>query len=440
MFRRSWSVLPFFLIGCNDSPPGPPPVSSIQLAVEDASCTEAWLKVTFTDSNQPRTIALRRDRQTVLTAQLTGNDSILIDEGLLPNHAYTYQVVRLRDSVAVDASANAQATTLDTTSHNWSFVLDTLGDGNSSVLNDVAIIHDSLAYAVGEIYLRDSTGQLDPHAYNMAKWDGVSWQPMRIQFYTICGQASRTPYPASSVFAFSATDVWITSRGGQLAHWNGTTQTATICNPDPFVINKLWGENANSILAVGYDGQVGRIGHFAFGTWQRIESGTTLDVYDIFGQRNSITGEQEVYAVAAKQFVSFDKRILKIAGNSVSAVSDSGIPYSLHGIWFKAGRKYCVAGSGLYSKNTINSATSWKWLHPGVTDYYLYAIRGNEINDLFSCGSFGELIHYNGISWTSFRATTSIAQGALYEISVKGNVSIAVGYDAPRAIAAIGRR
>lgn len=76
MFGRSWFVLPFFFIGCNDSPPGPPPVSSIQLAVEDVSCTEAWLKVSLTDSNQPRTIALRRDGQTVLIAQLTANDSI----------------------------------------------------------------------------------------------------------------------------------------------------------------------------------------------------------------------------------------------------------------------------------------------------------------------------------------------------------------------------
>ncbi|MBI3006249.1 MAG: hypothetical protein HYY49_12660, partial [Ignavibacteriales bacterium] len=41
----------------------------------------------------------------------------------------------------------------DTTSHNFTWTIDTVGDGNSSVLYDVAIINDTLAYAVGEIYL-----------------------------------------------------------------------------------------------------------------------------------------------------------------------------------------------------------------------------------------------------------------------------------------------
>ncbi len=48
----------------------------------------------------------------------------------------------------------------DTTSHNYAWQTFILGDGNSSVLYDAAIIYDTLIYAVGEIYLKDSTGQL----------------------------------------------------------------------------------------------------------------------------------------------------------------------------------------------------------------------------------------------------------------------------------------
>jgi len=40
--------------GCKDegTPPPPPPsyVPTIQLSIEDASCTEAWLKIRLTDS------------------------------------------------------------------------------------------------------------------------------------------------------------------------------------------------------------------------------------------------------------------------------------------------------------------------------------------------------------------------------------------------------
>ena len=47
----------------------------------------------------------------------------------------------------------------DTTSHSFNFTQYTIGgSGSSSYFKDVAIISDSLAYAVGEVYLNDSTG------------------------------------------------------------------------------------------------------------------------------------------------------------------------------------------------------------------------------------------------------------------------------------------
>jgi hypothetical protein len=103
-------------------------------------------------------------------------------------------------------------TKTDTTSHNWSFSFDTLG-ATASVLSDVAIVNDSLAYAVGEMYLRDSSGQIDPQPYNMARWNGRGWQLMRIQFYTFCGQPGTGSYPARSILAFSVADIWIGMNG-----------------------------------------------------------------------------------------------------------------------------------------------------------------------------------------------------------------------------------
>jgi len=52
---------------------------------------------------------------------------------------------------------------LDTTSHNFTWTLQRLGGASGSVLYDVAIINDTLTYAVGEMYLNDSTGQIDLH-------------------------------------------------------------------------------------------------------------------------------------------------------------------------------------------------------------------------------------------------------------------------------------
>ena len=54
----------------------------------------------------------------------------------------------------------------DTTSHNFTWQTWTFGEHSSSVLYDVVIIDENNIWAVGEIYLSDSLGQPDPHAYN----------------------------------------------------------------------------------------------------------------------------------------------------------------------------------------------------------------------------------------------------------------------------------
>lgn len=171
-----------------------------------------------------------------------------------------------------------------------------------------------------------------------------------------------------------------------------------------------------------------------------MESGTTLDVYDIFGIRNPVRGESELLAVAAQQFVSFDNRILKITPTGVSAVSDSGIPYSIHGIWFRGGGPYYVVGSGMYRKLNIGTQGPWQGLHSGITPYYIYAVRGNGVNDIAACGSFGELLHFNGVSWLSFQRTPGFSSTELYAIAFLHNLVVAVGYQQPRAVAIIGRR
>jgi len=107
---------------------------------------------------------------------MTTNDSVFIDENLLPRRTYKYRAFRLNGTAPTDSSTPVQVTTMDTTSHNFTWQIDTLG-ATASTLYDVVIINDTLAYAVGEMYLRDSTGQINPQAYNMAKWnvENGSW-------------------------------------------------------------------------------------------------------------------------------------------------------------------------------------------------------------------------------------------------------------------------
>ena len=322
----------------------------------------------------------------------------------------------------------------DTTSHNFTFETFTFGEHSSSVLHDVAIINDSSIWCVGEIYTNDSLGNPDPQAYNAVYWNGNEWEQKRI---TVNFRGNLITPPLEGTFAFSNTDIWFVGSlpiKGDGENWIMYDLRTTV---DPNIsLSKAWGSSSSDIYFVGRNGS---IAHYLNGTWSKIESGTDLDIYDIWGDYNSTSGGYEIIAVAAKQFVTYDKKIFRINGNTVQNIQTDSIPYSIHGLWFKSGKKYFVTGAGLYSKNNINNSSLWEWLHPDVTNYYLYAIRGQDTNDLFVCGAFGETIHYNGKTWKSFINETSI-YGTLNNIDFKKNLVVAVGYDSPKAVIKMGTR
>jgi hypothetical protein len=323
----------------------------------------------------------------------------------------------------------------DTTSHNFSFQTCTFGEHSSSVLYDVAIINENNIWAVGEIYMNDSLGQPDPNAFNAAHWDGSEWKLKRIRYYGSCSAVEYPPLIA--IWALSENELVI-SNGGSIGWLTGNTLRLD-CEINPLLtgsINKVWGSNKDDLYVVGNNGNIVR---YQNGSWTNIVSGTDLDVYDIWGDYNSTNSGYEIIAVAAKEFVTFNRRIFRITGNSAQNISSDSIPFSIHGVWFKSGKKYLVAGDGLYSKNNINSTSEWEWLHPAVTYYYLYAIRGQDINDIFTCGAFGEMIHYKGSTWKSFMQETSI-NGTLNNIDFKKNLVAAVGYASPKAVITIGKR
>ena len=73
----------------------------------------------------------------------------------------------------------------DTTSHVVQWQLpDTLGI--RGVIRDVWVFNKNNAWAVGEIYLNDSTGKLDDaNPYNAAQWNGSKWVIKRIDILFI---------------------------------------------------------------------------------------------------------------------------------------------------------------------------------------------------------------------------------------------------------------
>ncbi len=316
---------------------------------------------------------------------------------------------------------------LDTTSHNFIFTQCTFGgQGGSSYFKDVAILDDGDIWAVGEIYTIDSM-------YNAAHWDGVGWHLKKIN---VNYKGNIITPPLEGAFAFSPLDIWMV--GSFPIHGDGTSWTLYQLQDMGLSVSvsKAWGTSSSDIYFVGVQGG---IVHYDGATWTKLASGTTLDVQDVFGAANPLTGATEVLAVASQPWSNFDRTILQISGTTVTTLPNDSIQYSLSTVWFVPGSVYYVAGSGVYQKHRLSEPT-WSNGVYDITHYYIYSMRGNAANDIVAVGGMGEVLHYNGTTWKSYYDQTKLVYGNYYGVAIKGNVAVAVGDDSPRAIIAVGRR
>ena len=328
-------------------------------------------------------------------------------------------------------------TAVDTTSHEFTWTKLLLGDGAGSSLYDVAIINDSLAYAVGEIYFIDGAGKWNPLPCNLAKWNGTKWEPSRITIESKYGQVTS---PFYGICTIASNDLWLCS--GLPIHGDGNNWTQYdlydmgLLDQNDGYLTKIWAHASNDVYFVGTKGA---IVHYKNGTWTKINSGTSLSINDIYGSFNSFTQQWEILAVAGDVGSSFDRKILQIVGTQAIALSDSSINSTLSSVWFVAGQHYYVIGDGIYDKGGLSD---YKWnVHLGdITTYYTTRVRGQAISDVFMTGAYGEVLHYNGLTWRSYQASTGLAAGSYSSLALKGDLLIAVGHESGQAAILIGRR
>jgi hypothetical protein len=413
------------------------------LTADEAEVTEVHLSLASLDSEALGDVMVMRDSvMTFFSRGLTSREVSWPEYWLLPKHTYTYKAYRLSGTARIDSSSLLPVTTMDTTSHNFTWQVYTLGSLGSTI-SDVAIVNDTSAWAVGEIYNYDSVGQPYPTLYNAARWNGRSWQLLEVPAQTF-GGSIQTQVALTTVFAFGESDIWTFSSAGSYSHWNGSQwQTAYVPERSGGGL-KLWGTSSSSLYLTGTNGSTS---YYNGSSWQKLESGTTLDIQDISGSTNSKTGELEIIAVASKPDANRDRKILQISGTTVTTLSDSGIispwlgtPSSVSGVWFAPGRKYYVVGDGIFTKSNPYGSGYWSTNVASYFDVtlYNYAVRGNGLNDLVIVRDEGDILHFNGYSWKRFVQPTDRVYRS---VAMRGDMVVAVGdkYGAAGVIA-IGQR
>ena len=90
--------------------------------------------------------------------------------------------------------------------------------------------------------------------------------------------------PLRAIWTFSENNIGFTS-GGSIGWFNGTSNR-TDCTIRPLLtgsINKICGSSSSDLYAVGNNGN---IAHYQNGIWTKVESGTTGNLYDVWGIRD----------------------------------------------------------------------------------------------------------------------------------------------------------
>ena len=435
LFAAAFVFSSLILLSCKKDNPVPPEQQpQVNLTLEDVSCTEAWIKLSTSNISLPADVELQKDGSFYRTINLIVPDTALYIDSLLPNKTYNFKSI-IQSSNQSITSATLPVTTMDTTSHNFTWQTWTFGgQAGSCTLNDVAVIDENNIWAVGEIYLLDTLGQPDPILYNLVVWNGIDWSIKRIPYYY---EGQPFYHPILSIFAFGPNDIWFCSNG--VIRWDGN-QYNPISIPTniwgPYQMNKIWGTSDNDIYVVGNNGN---IAHYQNGLWSRMVSGTNLNINDIWGYNSEQTQEKNIIAVGGNILEGLENIIIQITnGNSVVQLNNEGANYPLSSVWFQNQMNLYAAGSGLYTMNIAD--TNWKQIP--LPNYFIYSIRANDLNDIIVCGGAGYIGHYNGVSWVNY-LENGLPQilGNYYSCAIKGNIVCAVAATIDqKAIAVIGTR
>lgn len=408
--RRNISKLILLLfvlypISCKDctTEPTDNPDYDIQLSAIESAPTYIRLSVSISDSGSVRQYALQRDSEMVVTDTLFGKDTILVDSELEPSTSYQYRLLIQDKGKTIDSSEPLTIITPELSEHTFSsWDIQTIG-GNNSSLNDIFYVDENNIWAVGKIDTGDSS-------YNAMHWDGEKWNYELIGIMgVIC----------EGIYYFSGNDIWIAT--GIIYHWSGNKWERFhlwdmgILGDDDGGVTDIWASSSTNIYFIG---RKGSIVHYDGQTFKKMDTGTKINLTDIWGEIDPKTGVTHIWVCGH-------------ADNSLASV----ILFLNNGEWKKIYERYADDSNSLDNVLRYNPHCNTIWTHPdseklwvgggyglftldnkfsptkyteidvlGEIGYFScpHQIRGDSPYDIFITGAYSSLYHYNGQTWSRY--------------------------------------
>jgi len=227
--------------------------------------------------------------------------------------------------------------------------------------------------------------------YNAAHWNGSKWELLGIYSNTL---------DLNSIFYFSDDDIWVTSYCLPY-HWDGSEWTQYHLQNmglDACVGTAWGGTSSSNMYFVGLEGS---IVHYDGSSFTKMESGTDVDLVDIWGiDENNIwvcgytqtvgtvilnwNGKKwnQFHSLSYSDYINLNSN--RISGPIVSVWTDS--PNYL----------WAITYWGLYRIDTKDSEKFSRYPDQNAWNGYILTIRGNNSRDILFSGHESTIWHYNG--------------------------------------------
>lgn len=377
-------------------------IDSLVLKFKESDLTSAVLSLHTAGISLPATFSFNRIDGPARSFILHQADTTLKDSLLTPSTTYSWRVEK-----SANLKSNlATGRTMDTTSHEFTWRVDTLGA--VGIARDIAVLSDNDIWVVGEFYETSDDSQ---EPFNTAHWNGVKWELMKIMITGYGGLIH--PSVINAVFAFSNNNIWAFSIAGSYAHFDGFVWKSEFVNQRQGGIYKIWGSSPENIYFIGTNGSMT---HYNGNSFSLLSTGTTVNLLDITG-----TDDKTVW-VSGYMTDDFKRIFMKYENGAFQVISRNWI----FGIWANpANPDQLWTLDDLYlQKRSVKSPGTVKKQLKGIT-YFPMAIAGTAENNIFVVGHYVSIVHYNGSTLKTYHQL--INEGKLYRLQVTPNKVYAVG-------------
>lgn len=309
---------------------------------------------------------------------------------------------------------------LDTTSHDFTWEIDTLSSPNVIQILPKAIWGSD----TDNVYM---VGHSDGYEARIWHWNGKIWRAF--EELTALGM---TP---TDIIGFSENDIWIVGEhfgnppDKKILHWNGSQFLPVESGIKSNDCVSVWGTSSQNLFFSFRNGLLARYDGSGFHVF---DTGTNAQIVDIYG-----ISSDEVLACG----VRFDSRppidsteyfIFRYDGKGwvlrdyhMETVATGLLPFPGNGLWVNYRRLWFgVNGPQVF---TSYGSGNWEDIFQPLTA--VWRLHGTELNNIFAAGYWGNSIyHYNGSTWRNFPELSSLDFFGFAVFAIKNQVFIG-GYN-----------